>query len=295
VKIYLKSRRNMLQATQEQEESVSLVMSTTSGEDNKPLTLRPPKGAGCGGWLWYILTLPLVWLLMFTVPDVRRKGCFKSLYLLCFLLSIGCIAVFAYIMVVCMETVGVFTGISTDTLALTLLAWGTSMPELLTSILVTLQNRGDMAVSSSIGANIFDVTVGLPVPFLLRIVITGCPYPVDADGIVSSIGLLVLMLMVAIGSIMCNGWVLNRRLGIIMLVLWCIIQAWTMCAVQIPNQWAAEMTVQSLRLAAIVVAPLTIPGLAVLMLFQRQQGLEERIWRLEHEQNPDTKDLLGVE
>jgi len=66
------------------------------------------------------------------------------------------------------------------------------------------------------------------VPFILRIVIFGCPYPVGAEGIVFSIGLLVLMLMVTIGSIMCNGWVLNKRLGIMMLVLWCIIQAWTM-------------------------------------------------------------------
>jgi len=106
---------------------------------------------------------------------VRREGCFKSLYLLCFLLSIGWIAVFAYIMVACPETVCAFTGIPTDILALTLLAWGTSVPDLLTSILVTLQNRGDMAVSSSIGSNIFDVTLGLPVPFILRIVIFDCP------------------------------------------------------------------------------------------------------------------------
>merc|ERR1740123_2532631 len=162
---------------------------------------------------------------MITVPDCRREGCSKSLYLLTFLLSIAWIAVFSYVMVLCTETVGIFTGISTDILALTLLAWGTSVPDLLTSILVTLQHRGDMAVSSSIGSNIFDVTVGLPVPFMLRILVKGCPYPVNADGIVSSIGLLILMLGVTIGSIMCNGWVLNKCLGIMMFVLWLIIQA----------------------------------------------------------------------
>jgi len=108
------------------------------------------------------------------------------------------------------------------------LALGTSVPDLLTSILVTLQYRGDMAVSSSIGSNIFDITVGLPVPFMLRIATTGCPYPVSAGGIVSSIGLLVLMLMVTIGSIMCNGWVLNKCLGIMMFALWAVIQVWTM-------------------------------------------------------------------
>jgi len=182
----------------------------------------------------------------------------------------------------------------------TLLAWGTSMPELLTSILVTLQHRGDMAVSSSIGTNIFDVTVGLPVPLLLRIVITGCPYPVGAEGIVSSIGLLVLMLVVAIGSIEFNGWVLNKRLGIMMLALWCIIQAWTMAAVRMPNQWAALMNVQSVRLAAVGVAPLApliIPGLAVLLWFQRRQRLKKQMQRLEHvmQTDPDTKALIGAE
>jgi Ca2+/Na+ antiporter len=221
VKVYLKSRRHLLQEAKGAEEAVD------EGESS-PLSLMPPKGAGCGGWLWYLFTFPLVFVLMFTVPDVRREGCWKSCYLLCFFLSICWIGIFAFVMVYCTEVVGVFTGISPDILALTLLAWGTSVPDLLTSILVTLQHRGDMAVSSSIGSNIFDVTVGLPVPFMLRILVKGCPYPVNADGIVSSIGLLILMLGVTIGSIMCNGWVLNKCLGVMMFVLWLIIQAWTM-------------------------------------------------------------------
>jgi len=222
VRVYLKSRRNMLKAAKEQEEAVG------EDEENHPLSLCFPADAGVGGYLWHIFTFPLIFVLMFTVPDVRREGCWKNLYLLTFILSICWIAVFSYVMVFCTDVVGKFTGISTDILALTLLAWGTSVPDLLTSILVTLQHRGDMAVSSSIGSNIFDVTVGLPVPFLLRIVVYGCPYPVGANGIVSSIGLLVLMLGVTIGSIMANGWVLNKCLGIMMFVLWGVIQVWTM-------------------------------------------------------------------
>ena len=49
-------------------------------------------------------------------------------------------------------------------MGLTLLAVGTSVPDLLTSIAVTKNGEGDMAVSSSIGSNIFDVTMGLPLP-----------------------------------------------------------------------------------------------------------------------------------
>ncbi len=42
----------------------------------------------------------------------------------------------------------------------TLLAAGTSIPDLITSVIVARKGRGDMAVSSSIGSNMFDVTVG---------------------------------------------------------------------------------------------------------------------------------------
>jgi len=44
---------------------------------------------------------------------------------------------------------------------------GTSIPDLLTSVLVARKGFGDMAVSSSVGSNIFDVLVGLPLPWLL--------------------------------------------------------------------------------------------------------------------------------
>lgn len=45
-------------------------------------------------------------------------------------------------------------------MGLTFLAAGTSIPDLITSVLVARKGFGDMAVSSSIGSNIFDVTVG---------------------------------------------------------------------------------------------------------------------------------------
>ena len=45
-------------------------------------------------------------------------------------------------------------------MGLTFLAAGTSIPDLITSVLVAKQGLGDMAVSSSIGSNIFDITVG---------------------------------------------------------------------------------------------------------------------------------------
>merc|ERR1712060_160780 len=107
----------------------------------------------------------------------------------------------------------------TTVLAVTLLAWGTSVPDLITSVLVTLQGRGDMAVSSSIGSNIFDVTVGLPIPWLLAIAIKQQDVTVEATGISTWILIMIGMLVFTIVSIMFNKWELDLKLGIILVVL----------------------------------------------------------------------------
>ena len=51
-------------------------------------------------------------------------------------------------------------------MGLTFLAAGTSIPDLITSVIVARKGFGDMGVSSSVGSNICDVTVGLVTTFL---------------------------------------------------------------------------------------------------------------------------------
>ena len=51
-------------------------------------------------------------------------------------------------------------------MGLTLLAGGTSIPDALSSLAVAKRGFGDMAVSSSIGSNVFDIFMGLPIPWI---------------------------------------------------------------------------------------------------------------------------------
>lgn len=51
-------------------------------------------------------------------------------------------------------------GTLSQVMGLTFLAAGTSVPDLITSVIVARKGCGDMAVSSSVGSNIFDITVG---------------------------------------------------------------------------------------------------------------------------------------
>ncbi|GBC62051.1 hypothetical protein DENIS_3014 [Desulfonema ishimotonii] len=64
-------------------------------------------------------------------------------------------------------------GIPPLVVALTLLAGGTSAPDLISSVVVARQGRGSMAVANAIGSNIFDILVGLGLPWLLAILFMG--------------------------------------------------------------------------------------------------------------------------
>jgi len=126
----------------------------------------PPTNGSLRDWIWYIICLPLVLVLTITIPDVQRPGngkwCFIS-----FCISIVWIGVFSYAMVEWAEIVGNTFGIPDELMGLTVLAAGTSVPDLLSSVIVARRGQGDMAVSSSVGSNIFDILVGLPVPWLI--------------------------------------------------------------------------------------------------------------------------------
>jgi Ca2+/Na+ antiporter len=65
------------------------------------------------------------------------------------------------------EVIGNTVGIPSVVMGLTVLAAGTSVPDLLTSVIVARRGNGDMALSSSIGSNLFDILVGLPLPWFL--------------------------------------------------------------------------------------------------------------------------------
>ncbi|XP_062947699.1 sodium/potassium/calcium exchanger 1 isoform X4 [Cynocephalus volans] len=168
----------------------------------------------------YLFLLPIVLPLWLTVPDVRRQES-RKFFVITFLGSIVWIAMFSYLMVWWAHQVGETIGISEEIMGLTILAAGTSIPDLITSVIVARKGLGDMAVSSSVGSNIFDITVGLPVPWLLFSLIHGLrPVPVSSNGLFCAIVLLFLMLLFVISSIALCKWRMNKILGFVMFLLY---------------------------------------------------------------------------
>lgn len=84
----------------------------------------------------------------------------KRFFPITFIGSIVWIAFFSYLMVWWANVAGATAHVPPEVMGLTLLAAGTSVPDLITSVIVARKGFGDMAVSSSVGSNIFDVTVG---------------------------------------------------------------------------------------------------------------------------------------
>uniref|UniRef100_A0A803YEQ1 Solute carrier family 24 member 2 n=1 Tax=Meleagris gallopavo TaxID=9103 RepID=A0A803YEQ1_MELGA len=135
--------------------------------------------------------------------------------------SISWIAFFSYLMVWWAHQVGETIGISEEIMGLTILAAGTSIPDLITSVIVARKGLGDMAVSSSVGSNIFDITVGLPLPWLLYAVINNfSPVTVSSNGLFCAIVLLFIMLLFVILSIAFCKWRMNKFLGFLMFGLY---------------------------------------------------------------------------
>ena len=66
-------------------------------------------------------------------------------------------------------------------MGLTFLAAGTSIPDLFTSVIVAKKGFGDMAVSSSVGSNIFDVTIGYVVDTSYRLTVVTNPVKMVED------------------------------------------------------------------------------------------------------------------
>ncbi|NXC51090.1 NCKX1 protein, partial [Penelope pileata] len=192
---------------------------STDDEDNdEPLSLEWPETRRKQAI--YLFLFPIVFPLWSTIPDVRNPDS-KKFFVITFFGSIIWIAVFSYLMVWWAHQVGETIGISEEIMGLTILAAGTSIPDLITSVIVARKGLGDMAVSSSVGSNIFDITVGLPVPWFLYSVFNGfSPVAVSSNGLFCAIVLLFLMLLFVIISIALCKWKMNKILGLTMFALY---------------------------------------------------------------------------
>ena len=150
---------------------------------------------------------------------------------------------------------GFAMGIPDTIMGLTFLAAGTSVPDTIASVLVAKQGMGDMAVSNSIGSNVFDILqwvrkkftwawlqlfsvisysflFGLAAPWALQMFVAGIvPKPpcanlaqftktvvINSSGLVISCSMLLASLIFVVSVIHFNGWKLSFKAGVLITI-----------------------------------------------------------------------------
>ncbi|XP_061704115.1 sodium/potassium/calcium exchanger 3-like isoform X1 [Cydia pomonella] len=190
----------------------------SSDSESNSSAIWPWPGEKSSRWrkaLW-VLTWPISLLLWLSVPDCRHR---RSLYPLTFLMCIVWIGGVSYLVAWIITIIGDTLDVPDSITGLTILAAGTSLPEAVSSVLVTNQGHGTMGISNTIGSNTFDILLCLGLPWLVKSLF----YPaspknhwvaINSSGLSYSAISLLSTLFALYGSLALNKFRLDCRVGV---------------------------------------------------------------------------------
>lgn len=150
----------------------------------------------------------------------------RKRYILVFTISIIFIAAVSWALVESAVVLSELLHIPSAIIALTVLAAGTSIPDMMSSLIVARQGRGGMAISNAIGSNIFDIFVGLGVPWLIMLSFGGT-IMVETANLFASILLLFATVVVILFLLIIRHWKIGRYAGWFLILLYVAYVTWT--------------------------------------------------------------------
>lgn len=161
--------------------------------------------------------------------DIILEKLFPSdrYYFMNFLLSIGLIALLSWGLVDSAIEISRRLDVPEVIIAMTVLAVGTSIPDLMSSIIVARQGRGGMAVSNAIGSNIFDILIGLGLPWALAVMIRNQNIQAETTGFEFSLTLLFLSVVAIFLILVLQKWRLGKMAGLFLISLYLIYLLWS--------------------------------------------------------------------
>eukprot|EP00753_Platysulcus_tardus_P018098 PLAT6714.1.p1 GENE.PLAT6714.1~~PLAT6714.1.p1 ORF type:complete len:567 (+),score=307.14 PLAT6714.1:50-1750(+) len=175
----------------------------------------------CLSVTYHIISFPLALLMRLTVPDSSIKPWAHGKgYTLGFFMSIIWIGALSHFLVEWASKLGCIIGIPPPVMGLTVLAAGTSVPDAIASILVARDGQGDMAVSNAIGSNVFDILVGLGLPYAIAGLMRGQPIAVATDDLLVSIIILFAVLLLVLLTFVVSKWRLFKPVGVFLFLLY---------------------------------------------------------------------------
>ncbi len=134
----------------------------------------------------------------------------RTSYLRAFFVSIAFVAVISYALAESAVAFAEAIHVPAVVVALTVLAAGTSVPDMFASIVVSKQGRGDMAIANAVGSNIFDILVGLGLPWILAMAMGSGAIAIDTAGLMSSalllFGTVILLFVFLLTNLKLSRW-----------------------------------------------------------------------------------------
>ncbi|KAG8232086.1 hypothetical protein J437_LFUL012445, partial [Ladona fulva] len=183
-----------------------------------------PKNGGKLAKFWWIFKWPVSTILRFTIPDCRKFSQ-QHLYPITFLMCMFYIGSCSYLIAWMITVIGDAARIPDSVMGLTFLAGGTSLPEAISSVIVTSQGFGSMGLSNSIGSNTFDILLCLGFPWLIKSVffptVPGEHFVIiNSKGMEYSAITLLSTLLILYVSFVWNQFRLNRKVGLVCLIIY---------------------------------------------------------------------------
>lgn len=172
----------------------------------------------------HIFLFPIYLILFITVPDPRRS-IFRRFpfYFLSFIMSAVYLGGLTYILVWMVVVICDTFNIPDTVAGLTILAAGSSVPEIVSGIIVTRKGKGEMAISNSIGSNVFDILMCLALPWFISNLMNQLePVQIYSKGIFYSTAILLSTVFLLIFCFILNRWRLNKMLGFLLILIWII-------------------------------------------------------------------------
>lgn len=168
---------------------------------------------------WKIIFKPIDLIIKLIIPRSER-------YIFVFFISIFMIAATCWVLVESAIHVSAILGVPEMIVALIVLGIGTSVPDIVSSAIVAKQGRGGMAVSNAVGSNIFDIFIGLGLPWLLKSIINNKSIDTSTEGLEVAVGLLLGSILLILFALMYKKWTLNKGLGYVLVLLYILFVIW---------------------------------------------------------------------
>jgi len=165
------------------------------------------------------------------------KAAFSKKYWRVFIVSIIMIAFLSWALVEIAVLMAHSIGIPEVIIALTILAGGTSIPDLLGSLIVSKKGRGDMAVSNAVGSNTFDIFIGLGLPWFVYTLFLGKNVIVGTENLFSSILLLLFTVITLLFLLIVQKFKIGRNAGYVLLCIYAAYLGYSIYGAYVPGAW----------------------------------------------------------